>query len=99
MPCAKTSHTAPMIVSVLPLGEDENGEARDRPIPEPSAIITAVVAMAVSVPAMIALQDAPFHAVISHSLAVSTTVTLSPANVVSAIEIAPLEKCWAAISR
>ena len=80
-----------MMVSVLPLGDDENGEASEKPIPEPSATMIAVAAMAVSAPAITALQDRPLQPIVSHAFAVSTTVMFSPAKVVSAIAITPLE--------
>jgi hypothetical protein len=73
-----------MTVSVLPLGEDEKGEASDNPMPEPSAIMIAVTAMAVSAPAITPLQDTPLQFAPSRGPA-STTVAVSRKYVVSAI--------------
>src|SRR5579862_4211797 len=75
-----------MTVIVSADGEEAYGEATTNPIPEPSAITMMVTAIAVSAPAITALQDTPLHPAAHPAPAGEViTATLSPTIVVSSM--------------
>jgi hypothetical protein len=66
--------------------EYEYGDTNSIPIPLPSEMMMNETAIAVSAPAMTALQDTPLH-VAPHAPCEFTTATLSPTIVVSSMSL------------